>query len=304
MKTHLILFVALGILLAPCFGQADHPLLRCLEEYIAAEPYRSNFAAIEQALLSTGDLESTDGQAYRQLALKAIRRDDLKFVLPATVELSPLRGSYYCWQMESDDLPVLLQQFFLALDSVARAPDLSPQVIAGSFLEHFTEEDWDQPLTRHLFYAFVSYEITKDKGILVKLPPWTDDEPDITRLDSRNVFSVLVNAENQIFARGERIELGDLREQVKLFITNPNAEPNLAESPQRAIISLQNDRGTLYRVYLDVYNEIKAAYEELWNEYCQARFGVPYNDDLPPGIRQEVKKAIPFVVTESAPGER
>ena len=38
---------------------------------------------------------------------------------------------------------------------------------------------------------------------------------------------------------------------------------NAAESPQKAIISLKNDRGTSYDTYISIQNELKAAYATL-----------------------------------------
>ena len=42
-----------------------------------------------------------------------------------------------------------------------------------------------------LIFFLVTTTIVEDKGILVKLPPWSEDEPDITKLKKRNVFSLL-----------------------------------------------------------------------------------------------------------------
>ena len=41
-----------------------------------------------------------------------------------------------------------------------------------------------------LIFFLVTKTIAEDKGILVKLPPWSEDEPDITKLNKRNVYSV------------------------------------------------------------------------------------------------------------------
>ncbi|MEL6355760.1 MAG: biopolymer transporter ExbD, partial [Bacteroidota bacterium] len=117
-----------------------------------------------------------------------------------------------------------------------------------------------------LIFFLVTTTIVEDKGILVKLPPWSDEEPDITKLKERNVYSVLVNAQDQLLVRGEPMRLAELRENAKEFIINPAQRPDLAESPKNAIISLKNDRGTSYDVYLSVYNELKGAYQELWDD--------------------------------------
>lgn len=152
-----------------------------------------------------------------------------------------------------------------------------------------------------LIFFLVTTTIAEDKGILVKLPPWSDEEPDITKLKERNVYSVLVNAQNQLLVREEPTRLATLRENAKEFIMNPNKMPNMAESPRNAIISLKNDRGTSYETYLAVYNELKGAYEELWDDLANKRYGEPYTDDMEFAKRKSIRDEIPFVISEAEP---
>ncbi|THH39906.1 ExbD/TolR family protein [Neolewinella litorea] len=152
-----------------------------------------------------------------------------------------------------------------------------------------------------LIFFLVTTTIAEDKGILVKLPPWSDEEPDITKLKERNVFSVLVNAQNQLLVRDEPARIGELRERAKEFIVNPNRRPDLAEGPKNAIISLKNDRGTNYDTYLAVYNELKGAYDELWDELSMQRYGEPYSEEMPFAQRKAIRDEIPMVLSEAEP---
>ncbi|KGE89431.1 ExbD/TolR family protein [Phaeodactylibacter xiamenensis] len=152
-----------------------------------------------------------------------------------------------------------------------------------------------------LIFFLVTTTIVEDKGITVKLPPWSEEEPDITKLKKRNVFSVLVNAQDQLLVRGEPARIEELRGRAKEFISNPSKLENLAEKPTKAIISLKNDRGTSYDAYLTVYNELKAAYSELWDELSQRRYGVPYSEDMPFAYKKAIREEIPFVLSEAEP---
>jgi biopolymer transport protein ExbD len=152
-----------------------------------------------------------------------------------------------------------------------------------------------------LIFFLVTTTIAEDKGILVKLPPWSDEEPDITKLKERNVYSVLVNANNQLLVREEPMRLANLRENAKEFISNPRRMENMAENPKNAIISLKNDRGTNYETYLAVYNELKGAYDELWDELSRKRYGEPYSEDMPYAQRKAIKSEIPMVLSEAEP---
>lgn len=158
-----------------------------------------------------------------------------------------------------------------------------------------------------LIFFLVTTTISVDKGITVKLPPWSEDEVDPTKLNKRNVFAVNVNANNELLVRGELTEVDDLRERAKEFIINKEGREDLAEKPTKAIISLKNDRGTKYETYVVVYNELKAAYNELWTEELQKAGNYPgyseteYNDKLPLEIRKALKAKIPFVLSEAEP---
>lgn len=154
-----------------------------------------------------------------------------------------------------------------------------------------------------LIFFLVTTTIVEDKGITVKLPPWSEEDVDPTKLKTRNVFSVLVNAQNQLLVRGEPANVKELKDRAKEFIYNPDKREDLAEKPTKAIISLKNDRGTNYKTYLEVYNELKAAYNELWDEEVQRNHSQykEYSDDLPIAIRREIKSKIPFVLSEAEP---
>jgi len=151
-----------------------------------------------------------------------------------------------------------------------------------------------------LIFFLVTTTIDVDKGIAVKLPPYSEEEADNIKLKKRNVYRVVVNSQDQLLVRGEPMRVAELKENTKRFINNNGADPLLSESPKRAIISFQNDRGTKYSTYLTVYNELKAAYNELWDDYSQRKFGYKYKDLNGPQ-KKEIQAEIPLVISEADP---
>jgi len=151
-----------------------------------------------------------------------------------------------------------------------------------------------------LIFFLVTTTIAEDKGVLVKLPPWSNEPPENLKMNTRNVYSVLVNADNQLLVRGEPMNIDDLKDATKLFINNPNQDKDKAENPKKAIISLKNDRGTKYKTFLTVYNELKSAYTELRNEESERTYGEPY-DKLDKEQRKAVRSKIPLVISEAEP---
>ena len=152
-----------------------------------------------------------------------------------------------------------------------------------------------------LVFFLVTTTIDVERGITVRLPEWSEEPPEDLQLKQRNVFNVLVNAQNQLLVENKPAVTDDLREMAKDFIMNPRNNPELSEAPNSAIISLKNDRGTNYKTYIEVYNELKAAYNELWDEEAMATLGKHYTDDLPKKDKDKIKAKIPFVLSEAEP---
>lgn len=146
-----------------------------------------------------------------------------------------------------------------------------------------------------LIFFLVTTTIDTEKGIRVKLPPISNEPP--KNLIDRNVLSVRINFENAILVEGERLTINSLRALTKLHIMNPDRAEEYAISPDQASISLQNDRNTNYHTYLSVYNELKGAYNEIWEEQAITQYGLPFQE-LTRRNQLAIKKMIPLVISE------
>lgn len=108
-----------------------------------------------------------------------------------------------------------------------------------------------------LIFFLVTTTIVNEKGINFILPPKKDKDIDI-QLNDRNLFKVLVNSQDQLLVEDELVrDAKQVRDKAKRFITKE------ADSPKEAIISFRTDRGTSYKLYVSVLNELKGAYHEL-----------------------------------------
>lgn len=151
-----------------------------------------------------------------------------------------------------------------------------------------------------LIFFLVTTTIVEDKGVLIKLPPWSEEPPETSKQKTRNVYSILVNANNDLLVRGQPKALRDLKEDIKEFILNPQNREDLAESSEDAIVSVKNDRGTRYETYLEVFNEVEAAYNELRDEASERRFGKKF-EFLTKEQRREIIELIPKKLSEAEP---
>jgi biopolymer transport protein ExbD len=116
------------------------------------------------------------------------------------------------------------------------------------------------------FFLLVS-NINTDQGIARRLPPPLppnqDKPPEIKK---RNIFEVKINSKDRLLFDGEVGDIRDLKERAKQFLGNPEDDPDLPEKldmeipmlgtmkVSKGVISLQNDRGTSYDMYVAVQN--------------------------------------------------
>lgn len=150
-----------------------------------------------------------------------------------------------------------------------------------------------------LIFFLIATTIDVDKGITVKLPPY-DPDPISTPLPQSRVITVKVNASNQLLVENEFLEIRDFKKKVKNIILNPLSRPDYPSKPSLSIISLQNDKGTAYDKYIEVYNELKSTYRELWEKESDRKFGKTYAQLNKPE-KKAVHKEFPFVVSEAEP---
>lgn len=161
------------------------------------------------------------------------------------------------------------------------------------------------------FFLMVS-NINSDMGIARKLPPPLPENADKPEVRERNIFVVLVNKDDKLLFNAEYGRIEDLKDRAKEFLGNPNDLPNLPEKVEqdipllgkmrvsKGVISLRNDRGTSYDMYLQVQNELTAAINEMRNELSNERFGKNYAD-ASNDQRKAIDEAIPVAISEAEP---
>lgn len=129
-----------------------------------------------------------------------------------------------------------------------------------------------------LIFFLVTTSIDSDKGIPINLPPKLQPNVDPPKIKERNLLKVLINSNDNLLVDGQNIEIQDLCEYTKKHILNNGVDPNLSLSPDKAIVSLKNDRGTSYGAYIEVQNQLKKAYNEIRDEYSYQKYGKPFSE--------------------------
>lgn len=163
-----------------------------------------------------------------------------------------------------------------------------------------------------LIFFLVTTTMDVDTGIARVLPPMPDEEQPIddAQANKRNIFQVLVNAYDQLLVNGEVLQVEDLKDKTLEFIDNNGdgtctycngkRNPSLSDNPDKAIVSLQNDRGTSYDMYIRVQNELAQAYRELRDRESMEKFGLSF-DKLNNAQQKEIQKMFPQKISEAEP---
>ena len=143
-----------------------------------------------------------------------------------------------------------------------------------------------------LIFFLVTTTIETDSGISRKLPPIEEDQEDVI-IKQRNIFTVLLNGKDQILVEDELMVLEDVRAAAIEFLDNGGGkgddgcdyckgdrDPSSSDNPDKAIISLKNERETSYAAYISIQNELVAAYTHLRNIRAEDLYGESYEEML------------------------
>lgn len=140
-----------------------------------------------------------------------------------------------------------------------------------------------------LIFFLVTTTIETDRGISRKLPPIPAENVVPPVIKQKNIFTVIVNRNNELLVEDQLMELKDLRKAAVEFLDNGGGvgedacdycqgvrDPASSDNPEKAIISLVNDRKTKYGTYISVQNELVAAYNVLRNRESQRLYQSDY----------------------------
>ncbi|NAS10402.1 ExbD/TolR family protein [Poritiphilus flavus] len=165
-----------------------------------------------------------------------------------------------------------------------------------------------------LIFFLVTTTIETDAGLDRMLPPMEPPEDNVV-IKQKNIFTVNINKNGQLLVEEELTELKNLKAKAVAFLDNGGApsgspeycnyckgkrDPESSDNPNKAIISLKNDRETKYATYITVQNELVGAYNELRDREAQRLFGRDFtemeaeflNPETPSGVRDELKDKV------------
>jgi len=153
-----------------------------------------------------------------------------------------------------------------------------------------------------LVFFLVVTTIDIDTGIGLVLPPPPDPEQPPPEVRERNMLKILMNSQGQILMNDERVAVRDVQDRVINFVMNRGVDPNLSESPDKAVVSIKTDRQTLYDFYIEMLDEVRGSYREMWNAQARAEGYRDYEHYREVhGDPNDVRKGIPMNISLAEP---
>ena len=167
-----------------------------------------------------------------------------------------------------------------------------------------------------LIFFLVTTSMDVNQGLARRLPaPMPPDQKmEDTDINKRNLLVVKINSANQLMVNSELMDIKQLKERTKKFILNENDDANMpklfeedfgepfgvVKYTKQHVISVQNDVDTQYQVYLNVQNELVAAYNEIREECAKKYFLKSYNE-LDEEDQKRIQKIYPQKISEAEP---
>lgn len=152
-----------------------------------------------------------------------------------------------------------------------------------------------------LIFFLVTTTMDIDKGIQVLLPPWTPDQEQLdVKIKDKDVLEILVNKNDQLLVEGELTDVDDLKELVMKHIDNNGQDPDFSDSPDDAVVSLQNDKSTSYNRYIEVYDRVRAGYNQLRDDYCETNYKISY-EQADSAQQKAARSTYPMRLSEANP---
>lgn len=165
-----------------------------------------------------------------------------------------------------------------------------------------------------LIFFLVTTTMDTDMGITRILPPPVKNKNENVDVKDRNVLKILINSHDQMLVNGKPGDVATLPQRIEEFMAlHPNNPkfPEVKEEyiPQlgkkvmmtKGIVSLKNDRGTSYEMYIKVQDAIAKAFADMKNQESMKYFGVPFKDLQDQKKIDLINKLVPIRVSEAEP---
>jgi len=138
-----------------------------------------------------------------------------------------------------------------------------------------------------LVFFLVATTIMEDEGLSVRLPPLDA----VSKTPDKKIINVKVNGEGALLIEKEISEISMLTPRIKTFLNTYK---------DKSVVSFQCDEETNYQDYLAIYEQLKFAYYEVWDEIALEEYNKSFQRISKEEQKQIIKK-MPLKISEADP---
>ena len=166
-----------------------------------------------------------------------------------------------------------------------------------------------------LIFFLVTTTMDTDSGITRRLPPPVENPEMDVKVKERNIMNVMINKYDKLLVNGKPGDVATLKDMTREFITPRPGDESAPEVEtkeiellgnvrlNKGVVSLKNDRGTSYVMYISVQNELARAFNEMRDEMSLKHFNQHYADLTDKDKIDAINKAVPVRISEAEPEE-
>lgn len=165
-----------------------------------------------------------------------------------------------------------------------------------------------------LIFFLVTTTMDVDTGITRKLPPPVEDNADDIVVKDRNILKVLINSHDRLLIDGKPGDISMLKQKAIDFMSIHHNDESYPEyklkhidelgldiEMSQGLISLKNDRGTSYEMYIKVQNELASAFSDMKDDLSLKLYGLKYAQLIDKDKIKGIGKAVPVRISEAEP---
>ncbi|OJJ21812.1 hypothetical protein BKI52_15050 [marine bacterium AO1-C] len=190
-------------------------------------------------------------------------------------------------------------------ETIDTIQDVHPSLLLTNSLNILTSKDFEHPfyktLTLSLIASMVKHKTLSTSNTVDNLPILPPHSK--PNLNEHNVFSILINKKGDVLAQREPVKVNQLTAMVAKFLLQTQSEykakAGLAKGHQviEGIISMRTQKGTPYKTYVLVLDQVHAAYNQIRDRYARKIFSKKYQN-LNKSQTDLIRKIVPLNISE------
>ncbi|WP_190246289.1 ExbD/TolR family protein [Gelidibacter gilvus] len=296
MKKLIYTIITFGLCIMSCKGQNERieiRLMNCIYENYDdhGTEFKKAITDFEQLLIGQKILKDQSGKSYRSILEKIVVDDDFDYNPSESFfdnirEIGlPQNESYKTCQTElrkNANIDLTKETKLNAvLDSLKNTGELTPSQVAIGILSVLNENDFELDYYKmNMFSLFDVISMINADGIKRQLP---ESKEDIIDYDVTKALNIYLDGESQVFANNQKVTHKELRKTIRDYVS---------ENKSESVISLKNDRQTMYKTYIEIQNIIVGEIRSLREQFSKENYKTEL-DHLTQEQLAEVKKIYP-----------